>query len=132
MPRGPLDLFFFFFFAYGSLQIPKKSEGTAVPPIPGPFRCQRNLKGPGIGRKGKMFFPSHPWRRFFALRVFFSDPNGSGKTFFRFACFFPLPLRGRGNKIFRNRKDGRPLRFLWNLRGPVIRDCGVLSDSKGI
>ena len=87
--------------------------------------------------------------RFFALRVFFSDPNESGKTSFRFEerkiedfffrvprkfiefsgdpasavenrkrfstaderflraihgseenpCFFPLPLRGRGNKI---------------------------------
>ena len=31
--------------------------------------------------------------------------NLRGRAFFRFTCFFPLPLRGRGNKIFRNRKE---------------------------
>ena len=49
--------------------------------------------------------------------------DGSGKKSclsFRFRkILFPLPRRGRGKKHV-NRKNGRPLRFQRNLRGPGI------------
>ena len=49
--------------------------------------------------------------------------NGSAKKSclsFRFRkILFPLPRRGRGKK-HANRKNDRPLRFLWYLRGPTM------------
>ena len=70
--------FFYGIFDSGSPQIPKESEGTAVLPLPGPLRFQRNLRG---------------------------------RPFLRFACFFPLPLRGRGNKNLRHAPANPFMRF---------------------
>ena len=87
--------------------------------------------GDRVGKKNEgllnmyiFFFRERPNSKNLDVRhVFFCPP-------FRFRkILFPLPRRGRRKK-HANRKDGRPLRFQRNLRGPAIRDCGVPSDSR--
>ena len=118
----------------GSPPIPKESEETTEIGEKPVFFTE-----PYMARQKNL---SHIWLGKKILAI-----NGSAKKSclsFRFTCFFPLPLRGRGNKILpflpisskseerpspqiplesegtRNRKNGRPLRFQRNMRGPGV------------
>ena len=127
-----------------------------------PLRFLWNLRGPGVGgniekkrtfvcrRKSLAIFDGR--RRVSSdLRVFFLCPCGAegikSCLSFRFtarranlmngfagACLkflFPLPRRGRGKK-HANRKNGRPLRFQRNLRGPGIGGDARLPSKRKI
>ena len=82
---------------------------------PPSFRFQRNRKG-GQKKNRRFFFsPS-------AVEIACDFRRQTRVLFFRLAFFFPLPLRGRGNKILPFFPIPGPLRFPWNLRGrPFLR-----------
>ena len=101
----------------GSPQILLESEGTAVLPIPKESKRKARFyslcpvgaeeKNTRIG--GDPFslipiFPPTPG----PLRF---QRNLRGRPFFRFACFFPLPLRGRGKKNLRHAPANPFMRF---------------------
>ena len=120
------DLFFPVLFPE-SPQIPKESEGTAVLPIP--KESERRAK-----EKSKIFLFTVCRRKSQAI---FDGRRGSFFSDSRF--FFLCPCGAEGIKsclsfrFLRNRKNGRPLRFLWNLRGPGVEKKGrIFPDSFGV
>ena len=97
----------------------------ASPPIPGPLRFtarRANLMNGFAGACLKFFLPTHEMGRRKTresegtavlpipgpLRF---QSNLRGRPFFRFACFFPLPLRSRGKKNLRHAPANPFMRF---------------------
>ena len=97
----------------------------------GPFSWSFFPDSFGVGKKGRIFPDSdtfyYSWSFFFQKKDGFS-PNSR--------VFFLCPCGAEGIKsclsfrFQRNRKNGRPLRFLWNLRGPGVGgNIGIVKNS---
>ena len=86
-------------------------------------------KGPSSAVENRKRFRRQTVKRkildlFFCPPFRFTARRANLMNGFAGACLkflFPLPRRGRGKKHV-NRKDGGPLRFLWNLRGLRKKD----------